>query len=88
MSIKIIHFSSPLCSICTSQEQILSDLATTHGINYTLKLITSDLPLALQYGVKSAPSLVYLSGQKALAVKPGLQSKSNILAVLQSLNSG
>ena len=87
MSLKIIHFSSPGCSICTTQDKILADVAKNHAIETRSVLITTGFAEALQYGVKSAPTLVYLINDKALAVMPGLQNREKIESMIEQINS-
>ena len=82
MALKIIHFSSPSCSICSTQDKILNDVAKNHDIITNSVVITTGFAEALQYGVKSAPTLVYLLDDKAVAVTPGLQNREKILAMI------
>ena len=85
MRVHIIHFSSPTCTICTSQDRVLQELHSTDGIAYESRLITTNFSDALTYGVKSAPTLVYLLDQKAVAVKPGFQSREKILDQIEQI---
>ena len=85
MDLKIIHFNSPTCSICTNQDQVLQEIQNEHGITYQSLLITAIFADALKFGVKSAPTLVYLINEKAVAVRPGFQSQKNILAELEQI---
>ena len=85
MSLKIIHFSSPGCSICTTQDRILADVAKNHTIETRSVLITTGFAEALQYGVKSAPTLVYVFDDKAMAVTPGLQNREKIESMIDRI---
>ena len=85
MDLKIIHFNSPSCSICTNQDRILQKLQNERDITYQSLLITVNFSDALKFGVKSAPTLIYLIDDKAVAVRPGFQSRKNILAELEQI---
>ncbi len=85
MQVKIIHYASPTCSICTTQDRILEELKENSKIEYEARIITTDFVDALKYGVKSAPTLVYLVDNKAMAVRPGFQSREKILAEIGQL---
>jgi predicted DsbA family dithiol-disulfide isomerase len=85
MQVKIIHYASPTCSICTTQDRILEELKENSNIDYEAKSITTAFDDALKYGVKSAPTLVYLVDNKAMVVRPGFQSKERILAEVGQL---
>ena len=86
MQVKIIHFSSPTCSICSTQDRILQEIQENQDIEFESRLITTDFAQALKYGVKSAPTLVYLIDERAVSVKPGLQSKQKILNEIEEIN--
>jgi thioredoxin-like negative regulator of GroEL len=86
MNLKIINFSSPTCSICTNQDSILQELKNEHDITYQSLLITTNFSDALKFGVKSAPTLIYLIDNKAVAVRPGFQSKVRILAEIEKIS--
>jgi predicted DsbA family dithiol-disulfide isomerase len=83
MRLKIIHFGSPTCSICTTQDRILAEMKESYHIDFQSRLITTDFADALKFGVKSAPTLVYLLDDKAVAVRPGLQTKEKILSEIE-----
>jgi predicted DsbA family dithiol-disulfide isomerase len=85
MAIQIIHFKSPTCSVCVNQDQVLADLHKEIDLPYRSLMITTHFAEALQYGVKSAPTLVFVDTGRALAVKPGFQSRENILSQLHIL---
>ena len=65
--------------------KILGQLKEEFGYQYQSKLITTHFTDALNFGVKSAPTLVYVVDDKAFAVTPGLQSREKILAVIARL---
>lgn len=86
MRVKILHFSSPTCSICTTQDRILEEIKQNRGIDYQSRVITTDFAEALKYGVKSAPTLVYLIDDRAMVVKPGLQTREKILKEIEKIS--
>ena len=88
MNIKILFFSSPNCAICDNQNHILTRLADKGVITYENRLITSAFDLALHYGVRSAPTIVYLHKNRPVRVSPGLQSVEAITATLNLLQNG
>lgn len=85
MQIKIIHYTSPSCSVCSIQDKILDDLQKSHDIFYQSRSITTDFADALKFGVKSDPTLVYLMNDKAVAIRPGLQTKERIITEFKRL---
>jgi predicted DsbA family dithiol-disulfide isomerase len=78
MSVKIIHFSSPSCSICVNQDVVLKQVQEELDIPYQNMLITTAFAEALQYGVKAAPTLVFLADDRPVRVSPGFQTKDRI----------
>ena len=87
MQIKIIHYTSPSCSVCSIQDKILEDLHKSHDISFQSLSITTDFADALKFGVKSAPTLVYLMNDKAVAIRPGLQTKERIISEINRFNN-
>ena len=85
MQIKIIHYTSPSCSVCSIQDKILDDLHKNHDISFQSRSITTDFADALKFGVKSAPTIVYLMNDKAVAIRPGLQTKERIITEFKRL---
>jgi thioredoxin-related protein len=85
-SLKILFFTSPDCSICDDQHRILQTMARNHSIGYEKKLITTAFDLALRFGVRSAPTLVYLLDDRPVIVTPGFQSADTILASLNLIH--
>jgi len=86
--IQILFFTSPDCSICDNQDRILQQLTDTGMINYHNHLITTAFDLALRYGVKSAPTLVYLLDERPVKVSPGFQSNQAIMTTLNLIQNG
>ena len=86
MDIKIIYFTSPGCSICVHQTSILNEIQSKTNIEIENHLITTAFDKALSFGVKSAPSMVFLYKGKIQLIKTGFQSKVNILDVIEQLN--
>ena len=86
--IKILLFTSPDCSICENQEHILRRFSETGRVTYESRLITSAFDLALRFGVKSAPSLVYLFRGRPVRVRPGFQSQTAVAADLNLIQNG
>ncbi len=88
IKIKILFFSSPDCSICDNQNHVLIQLADKGIITYENRLITAAFDLALRYGVRSAPTIVYLYKDRPVLVSPGFQSAEAITATLNLLQNG
>ena len=86
--IKILLFTSPDCRICEKQERILRHLCETGRITYESRLITSAFDLALRYGVKSVPTVVYLLDGLPVRVCPGFQSEAAVTADLNLIQNG
>ena len=86
MNTKIIYFTSPGCSICTNQTVILNQIQSEKNIEIENHLITTAFDKALGYGVKSAPTLVFLYDNKPQVIKTGFQSKNQISEILQQLD--
>ena len=86
--IKILFFTSPNCSICDSQDRILKDFANTGAISYENHLITTDFDMALRFGVKSSPTLVFMGEDRPLNVSPGFQSRTAIAGILNLIQNG
>jgi len=87
-SLKILFFTRPDCSVCENQDRILQKMARSHTIGYEKKLITTAFDIALRYGVKSAPALVYLLDDRPAIVTTGFQSADTILASLNLIHDG
>jgi len=87
MQIKIIHYTSPSCSVCSIQDKILEDLHNSHDISFQSRSITTDFADALIFGVKSAPTLVYIMNNKAVAIRPGLQTKERIIVEIKRFSN-
>jgi thioredoxin-like negative regulator of GroEL len=58
------------------------------AIDYENQLITTAFDRALRYGVRAAPTLVYLQEGRPVRVSPGFQSKEAITAVLNMIQNG
>lgn len=85
MNLKIIYFTSPGCSICVKQTSILDEIQSEKNIEIENYLITTAFDKALAFGVKSAPSMVFLSNGKNQIIKTGFQSKNYILEIIEQL---
>lgn len=82
MSLKLIYFTSPGCSICVNQAAILSQIQSEINIEVENHLITT-FDKALSFGVKSAPTLVFFTEGKPQVIKSGFQSKNQISEIIQ-----
>jgi thioredoxin-related protein len=82
MVFKIIHFSSPDCPLCIPQDKVLRMMSDELNITVQNQLIISAFDMALKYGVKSAPTLVFMIDEQAVKVLPGFQSRENIVNTL------
>lgn len=85
MELKLIYFASPGCSICAHQTQILEQLQQDKNLNIEHHSITTSFDIALSFGVKSAPSLVFLLNSRPYKIKTGFQSKSEIENIISEL---
>ncbi len=86
--VKVLFFTSPGCSICDNQDRILRQMQESGEIVYENHLITTAFDVALRFGVRSAPTLVYLLEERPVRVSPGFQSKEAIAAVLNMIQNG
>lgn len=86
--LKILFFTGPDCSICDNQDLILQKITRDRPIGYEKKLITTAFDLALRYGIKSAPALVYLLDNRPVIVTPGFQSAEMITTSLNLIQNG
>ncbi len=85
MNIKIIYFTSPGCSICVHQTAILNEIQSENNIEVDNHLITTAFDKALTYGVKSAPTMVFLYDEKPQVVKTGFHSKIQIKKTIEMI---
>jgi len=86
--IEIWHFSSPGCSICTTQVEVLKQIEHETGIPFRDMPITSHFEKALRLGVQSAPALVFIFENKAVTVKTGYQNRVKIIEIIDRLTAG
>ena len=85
MNIKIVYFTSPGCSICVHQTAILNEIQSETNIDVDNHLITTAFDKALTYGVKSAPTMVFLYDEKPQVVKTGFHSKIQIKEIIDMI---
>jgi len=85
MNIKIVYFTSPGCSICVHQSAILNEIQSETNIGVDNQLITTAFDKALTYGVKSAPTMVFLYDEKPQVVKTGFHSKVQIQEIIEMI---
>ena len=85
MNIKIVYFTSPGCSICVHQTAILNEIQSETNIDVDNHLITTAFDKALTYGVKSAPTMVFLYDEKPQVVKTGFHSKMQIKEIIDMI---
>ncbi len=84
----IWHFSSPTCSICTTQVEVLKEIENNTGIPFRDMPITSHFEKALRLGVQSAPALAFITDDKAVAVKTGFQNSAKIMETIERIAPG
>ena len=85
MNIKIVYFTSPGCSICVHQTAILNEIQSETNIDVDNHLITTAFDKALTYGVKSAPTMVFLYDEKPQVVKTEFHSKIQIKEIIDMI---
>ena len=83
MHIKIIYFTSPGCSICVNQTNILNELESELNIEVKNHLITTAFDKALSYGVQSAPAMVFIYDERPQVVKTGFHSKDQVKEIIK-----
>lgn len=84
MTIKLIHFSSPTCSVCSTQEIVLKNINQKYSNIETADYpITTHFDEALRLGVKSAPTLVYLVDDRPAKISIGFQDEKKIESQLK-----
>ncbi len=82
----IVKFVAPYCPSCKTLKPVLHQIAEENtGKLHLLELDMSEEPeLAINYGVRSAPTVVLLKKQQTLAQIAGLKPKKQYADTIQS----
>lgn len=81
MSIKILYYSAPWCQPCRMFGPIMDEVAKEYNVKKIN--IDEDNILTEKYGVMSIPTLVILKDGKEFKRLQGVQSKKDIVSLLQ-----
>jgi len=85
MSLRIIYFTSPGCSVCVHQTAVLNEIESEIDIEIENHLITTAFDKALSFGVKSAPAMVFVQDGRTQLIKTGFVEKSKIRDIYEML---
>ncbi|MBE9049658.1 thioredoxin fold domain-containing protein [Nostocales cyanobacterium LEGE 11386] len=82
----IVKFVAPYCPSCETLQPVLHQIADAHtGKLHLVELDMSEEPeLAINFGVRSAPTVVLLKQQQTLAQIAGLKPKKQYAEMIQS----
>jgi thioredoxin 1 len=82
----IVKFVAPYCPSCETLKPVLHQIAVENtGKLHLLELDMSEEPeLAINFGVRSAPTVVLLKQQQTLARIAGLKPKKQYAEIIQS----
>lgn len=82
----IVKFVAPYCPSCGTLQPVLHQIAEENtGKLHLVELDMSEEPeLAIDYGVRSAPTIILLKQQQKLAQIAGLKPKQQYAEMIQS----
>jgi thioredoxin 1 len=83
----LVDFWSEYCGPCKMLAPVLDELATELGDAAVIAKVDvmAERDLAMKYGVRAVPTLLFLKDGEVKETKVGMMSKGDILAKLQSL---
>ncbi|WP_218080974.1 thioredoxin family protein [Anthocerotibacter panamensis] len=81
----LVDVVAPHCASCETLKPVLHDLAAQHPDSLNLVQIdmSEDPDLAIELGVRSAPTVVFIKGGKLLTRMAGLKPKKQYLETVQ-----
>lgn len=77
----IVDFTATWCGPCKALNPILDDISSTTDIKIIKIDVDRNRGLALEYGIKSIPTLLFYNKGKLLNKLQGMQNKENILKI-------
>jgi thioredoxin 1 len=82
----IVKFVAPYCPSCKTLKPVLHQIAEENtGKLHLVELDMSEEPeLAINYGVRSAPTVLFVKQQQTLAQIAGLKPKKEYTAMIKS----
>jgi thioredoxin 1 len=85
MKNKILRFSAEWCAPCRAMAPVIKGIAKDY--EGTIEVVDIDVDkqqdLAIQYGITSVPTLIFLKENEIVKTSKGAQSKSNVKNMIQ-----
>lgn len=87
--ITIVDFYSPTCKPCEALVPILDKVvADNDNIKLTKVDVTLDRDMAIEYKIRSVPTLLFIKDAVILAQSNGLQTEDQIKEILGRIGDG
>lgn len=83
----LVDFWAPWCGPCRMLSPVIEDIAEEQKDKVVVVKVNVDeaQDIAVEYGVRSIPHIVYIKNKEIMNVETGVQSKEHILDVLNTL---